>query len=157
MIHLVIPAIDFVYTDKRGEHVQKGIVDGYYSAGRRRAWGNPRWRRYVEWKKHVKRIADEVGLGHVAWSEEEPCYMVVVAYFRTRVHQDTENICKGIRDALVYEGPGGGDDKWCCGFHTLPRYDKERPRAEAWLYGSEERAQFLEKVAELVEGVDDGR
>lgn len=117
---------------------------GFYVAD---IWRLPAKRkiRARQWRHHVQAFT----LRELTRTEDGRCLLrnrpriptgvsiTTQAYFATRVHGDTENVHKGLVDALVgREGKGGRgrflllDDKEIAGSYGPQQYDKARPRVE---------------------------
>ena len=98
-------------------------LEGYYTQG-----GKPNWTRlktYHEWKDHV-RLHAPVALRELTCNDpDHRMRLDIVCYFQNRVHNDCENVRKGIVDALCT-----GGDKWVAGEVPFPDYDAENPRVE---------------------------
>lgn len=151
MIHFTIPAIDVQAKPTRRKPnprwTRKWI--GAYASLRPRQYSTVRGQKYLTWKLHVCKCANQAGLETpLYWTKENPAYMLVVTYFRDakRRNPDCENVQKLVRDSLAYvlKGTGArGDDEWVAGAHTLPQYDLANPRVEVWIFGQYEIARYL--------------
>ena len=104
-----------------------GQASGYYSQGARPNW--TRKTQYVEWKKLVQGVASAYTVLPLVATEVAPVRITTVAWFKNRVHPDTENIHKGCVDALFYGSKGNGD-KYTAGAFSWPQYDPDDPRVE---------------------------
>jgi hypothetical protein len=105
---------------------------GYYAEG-----AHPNWKRrneYVAYKRTVQRCAVAAGLElPLRASRTAPLVIDVVPYFACGVHCDTENVRKGVADALFYVSKGrgkGSADKHTGGSFPPPLYDAANPRCE---------------------------
>lgn len=148
MIHFTIPAMRWI--GKTGRSRQ--VVVGYYSRGARPS--GERLEQYFAWREHICYHASQAGV-QLPWrvTKNSRQMVYIVAYFENGNHPDVENVRKGIVDALVYVskemkallGPGYGSDKWIGGGHSLPRYDKVKPRAEVYILTPEEWLEIFEE------------
>ena len=107
-----------------------GRPTGYYSLGMKPNW--KRMNRYHAYKKLVQKYAEINGIKLPLIATKINRIVVnTIAYFETGVHSDSENVRKGIVDALFYnKGAKGYGDKFCSGSCSTPLYDKENPRVE---------------------------
>ena len=102
---------------------------GYYTKGARPNW--TRLNEYHTWKDHVREHAP---LGDALTPRpDQPVRVDVRCYFADGVHNDPENVRKGIVDALFPDG-----DKWVYGYHHHPLYDALNPRVEVVITLDEE-------------------
>ena len=105
------------------------VLEGYYTSGKTPNWG--RLKRYHNWKDHVKATVTRelanygIELPAVSNSYKTRVQLNIHTYFFNGVHNDPENVRKGIVDALFPDG-----DKWVYGYHSYPMYDRENPRVE---------------------------
>lgn len=103
-----------------------GKAVGYYTRGAHPNW--TRMNQYHAYKRLVQLCAQAAGVElPLSATKESPVKIDVVAYFPNGTHCDTENVRKGVVDALFY---GGNGDKYAYGSHDAPRYDKLNPRVE---------------------------
>lgn len=61
-----------------------------------------------------------------------PLLIGTVAYFVNGIHPDPENVHKLTKDALFWKVRGG--DKWTGGVYVPPRYSREQPRTEVFVW-----------------------
>lgn len=88
---------------------------------------------FWEYCKYVRMYANRAGIKTpLESSYEDPISIRVVSYFSNKVHADTGNIEKGIKDALFYGAKKPGD-KYTGGSYSPPKYDKENPRAVVYI------------------------
>lgn len=110
-----------VYTDgknpvpyKRTTQRQKFVDEGY--------------KKYISWKNKV--VADFVKsfsrYPHQVMSKDRKYYVDIKAFYKDRTHGDTDNVAKGINDAL-FQKPL--NDKYIAGSYDFD-YDKKSPRVE---------------------------
>jgi len=84
------------------------------------------YKKYQEYKNEiVKAFTEEVGyLPHKALSKNKKYFVDVVAYYKDKKHGDTDNVAKGVNDAL-FASPLS--DKYVAGTYDY-YYCKENPR-----------------------------
>lgn len=100
------------------------VIEGYYTSGSTPNW--TRLKRYHDWKDHVRECRPPALRSITSANAPHEAFFVAVRpFFFNKVHNDVENVRKGIVDALFPDG-----DKWVYGEHTQPYYDKLNPRVE---------------------------
>lgn len=100
MIHFTIPAIDWITTNRKTGRVThyRNLIGAYVSL-RPRAYRTNKGEKQIFWNDHVRQCANKVGIETpVQWTRKNPCYMIIVPYFRDakRKNPDVENVSKGI-------------------------------------------------------------
>lgn len=89
--------------------------------------------RYNEWKDHVaKAYCDASGVTTVARKpipkQAGKVYVDILIFYKDKKHADSDNIAKGINDALFE------NDKFVAGSYDF-EYDAENPRVEVSIRG----------------------
>tara|TARA_R110000744_G_scaffold221755_1_gene340732 strand:+ start:55 stop:426 length:372 start_codon:yes stop_codon:yes gene_type:complete len=86
------------------------------------------YKKYVVWKNKVVGdfIKEFKKYPHNLLEKDKKYYVEVVAYYKDKKHGDTDNVAKGINDA-IFQKPL--NDKYIAGSYNF-FYDKENPRVE---------------------------
>ena len=90
---------------------------------------SPEYKKYQAWKNRVVAafiLANKNRLPHHVLEKDKKYYVNIMCYFKDKTHGDTDNVAKGINDA-VFQKPL--NDKYVAGSYDFD-YDKENPRVE---------------------------
>ncbi len=107
----------------------------YKRTTQRQKFKDVEYQKYQVWKtKVISAFADKFKkLPHNIFSKDEKYYVNIKAFYKDRTHGDTDNIAKGINDA-IFQKPL--NDKYIAGSYDFD-YDKSNPRVEV---------EILEKI-----------
>lgn len=167
MKQFIVPALQYqewrpaTKTLPRRRVLVKNLISGYmmYQVNSR---GKIRWtrkvKRYMAWRDHVREHANLAGIPTPClWTPENPCLLICAVWFADPSKKcfDVENVRKGVLDALVWVAPevrkvtgmAKGDDAWCFGYHTMPMFDRFRPRVEVTLFDVDEWIEAMKLMA----------
>tara|TARA_R110001606_G_scaffold2504_5_gene10987 strand:- start:4356 stop:4727 length:372 start_codon:yes stop_codon:yes gene_type:complete len=100
----------------------------YKRTTQRQKFVDKEYKKYVVWKNKVvaKFILEFTKYPHNLLEKDKKYYVDVVAYYKDKKHADTDNVAKGINDA-IFQKPL--NDKYVAGSYDFS-YDKENPRVE---------------------------
>lgn len=86
------------------------------------------YQKYLSWKmKVIRAFVDKFKkLPKNVFSKDDKYYVNIIAYYKDKTHGDTDNIAKGINDA-IFQKPL--NDKYIAGSYDF-FYDKNNPRVE---------------------------
>lgn len=140
--------MELKFTIKGNQENPKGNPIPYYRQTQRSSFFNKGAKRYHEWKDYVRDIAFGSTKDHIVITPkvhrlgiavaidtshsnrtsiqltgERKLYMNLKIYFANKAHADSDNIFKGVADALF------DNDKYVAGSFDFD-YDKENPRIE---------------------------
>ena len=104
------------------------------------------YKKYQSWKtKVVAEFVKEFGkYPHQLLTKDAKYYVVIKAYYKDNRHGDTDNIAKGINDA-IFQKPL--NDKYVAGWYDFD-YDKANPRVEVFI--TESKSLIKKIVKELI-------
>lgn len=100
----------------------------YKRTTQRQKWADKEYQKYQAWKtKIIRAFVDKFKkLPKNIFIKDEKYYVNIKAYYKDKTHGDTDNIAKGINDA-VFQKPL--NDKYIAGSYDFD-YDKNNPRVE---------------------------
>jgi hypothetical protein len=100
----------------------------YKRTTQKQKWVDKEYRRYQTYKDEIyaEFIKATGKLPHQIFQDKTKYYVNVMAYYKDKTHADTDNVAKGVNDA-IFQKPLS--DKYVAGFYDYD-YDKENPRLE---------------------------
>lgn len=124
---------------------QKNAVP-YMRTTQKQKYRDKNYPRYLAWKAYVRTrfIQKTNKYPHQVFKKNQKYYMDIKIYFYDKTHGDSDNVYKGINDALFNEPL---NDKYIAGSFDF-FYDKENPRVEVSIYTEDEKQ--LEEFKELL-------
>lgn len=100
----------------------------YKRTTQRQKFKDTEYHKYLSWKSKV--VATFVTKfrkqPHVVFEPNKKYYVNIKAYYKNKTHGDTDNIAKGINDAIFAKPL---NDKYIAGSYDYD-YDKDNPRVE---------------------------
>ena len=100
----------------------------YKRTTQRQKYVDKNYKQYLIWKSIVwQQFADQIGdRPDLILDKSKKYYVGIVAYYKDKKHGDTDNVAKGINDA-IFQKPLS--DKYVSGSYDYS-YDKNNPRVE---------------------------
>lgn len=100
----------------------------YKRTTQRAKYKDKEYARYLKWKELIMRyfILKFNKYPHQIFKKNHKYYVNIVVYYKDKTHGDTDNIYKGVLDAIFAKPL---NDKYICGSMDY-FYDKENPRVE---------------------------
>jgi len=100
----------------------------YKRTTQRQKFKDIEYQKYQVWKtKVIRAFVDKFKkLPHNVFSKDQKYYVNIKAFYKDKTHGDTDNVAKGINDA-IFQKPL--NDKYVAGSYDFD-YDKNNPRVE---------------------------
>ena len=100
----------------------------YIRTTQKQKWVDEAYKRYQAYKAEIYRefVKATGKLPHQILKPKTKYYVSIMAYYKDKTHADTDNVAKGVNDA-IFQKPLC--DKYIAGFYDYG-YNKENPRLE---------------------------
>ncbi len=115
----------------------QGNAVPYKRTTQRQKWCDENYKKYQAFKKNVRELFIFIygKYPHQVFNKGEKYYLDIKIYFYDKKHGDSDNVFKGIADAIFAKPL---NDKNIAGSFDF-FYDKENPRVEVKIYTEEEK------------------